>query len=425
MKSKVSMVLATMRALFIRNLPLKLLSLLFAILLWSFVIYSNPSITRDKILSDVEVTTSGQTVLAGRNLALLTNTGAELPYARVRVQAPQASLASVTAEMVRVEIDLSSIRQSGKQTVKLRGVSSTGRVTQIWPDAIDLLVEEMDQRYAPVNIELTGKDPNYWYNPIASKINPTQIVLTGPASIVRQVSSALVQIDVQNMHETFNRSGPFTLLDGLSQELDATMLTKSTGSVTVSVEVYPAKQLKISDNVQGLLTGDLPDGYELEGVVIQPDTITVAGEQALLDAMYELTVEPINVKGQKSTFSELRKIDMLDNFKYKSSEQVTVTVNIREKNITERFSGIAVTLVGKSSDRRATLSVPRVDVRANGRYTNVKALKKGDILASIDISNLADGTYSLPVRVVADNYPDVQFSAEPAQIEVTITGSKK
>lgn len=421
MKSKLKVTLKTVRTILIRNLPLKLLSLVFAVLLSSFVIYSNQTITSGRDFSGIEITISGQSTLTSRSLALSTNIGDPV---RVHVEVPRSSLANVTAEMIRVDLDLSSIRQTGKQTVNLRGSSSTGRVTQITPESVDVVIEELDSRYVPVNIELIGKDKNYWYNPVTTKTNPTQIVLSGPASIVQQVASALVTCDVTNMTSYFGRTESYTLCDSALNEIDpsdAEMLAKSTRSVTISVEVYPAKQLSITGNVSEFLTGDLPEGYEVESVVVQPESITVAGEQALLDEMHELAIESVDITDQKSSFSEIRKISMLDNFKYKSSDQVTVTVNIREKSITERFSDIPVTFIGKPKDKAVDASATRIEIRASGSYSDVRALKKGDLIASIDLTSRENGTYSLPVQVVADNYPELSFTTDPEFIEVTIS----
>lgn len=421
MKSKLKMALKTIRAVLIRNLPLKLLSLLFAVLLSSFVIYSNQTITSSKDFSGIEITMSGVTTLTSRDLALSTNV---TDTVRVRVEVPRSSLSTVTADMIRVDLDLSSVRSAGTQMVKLRGTSSTGRVTQISPESVEVTIEKLETRYLPINIRLVGEDKNYWCNPLTSKTTPTQIVLSGPTSIVQQVSSAWITCDVTNVTRTFNRYESYALYDSADNEIsesDESMLTKSTSSVQISVEVYPAKQLSITNNISELLTGDLPEGYEVESVVVQPETITVAGEQALLDEMHELTIEPVDIADQKSTFSAFRKIGMLDNFKYKSSDEVTVTVNIREKSITERFSDIPVSFVGKPKDKAVEASMTRIEIRASGDYSDVRALKKGDLIASVDLTNLENGTYNLPVQVVADNYPELSFTTDPEFIEITIS----
>jgi hypothetical protein len=51
------------------NLGLKLLSLLFAVLLWSYVVSSNPSITRHKLISGIDAYVTNQSVLNAYGLA--------------------------------------------------------------------------------------------------------------------------------------------------------------------------------------------------------------------------------------------------------------------------------------------------------------------------------------------------------------------
>ena len=160
------------------NLGWKILSLLIAVLLWSYVISSDSSITRDVSLSGVAVIVSGQSVLQGRELALLTDAASELANVRVRVRVAQSDYARVTADSVSVELDLSRIRQTGTQVVTLTGNSAYGDVVDISPETIALEVEELDQRTVPVNIYLDqGEATGYWYN--LTQRNPSIISVSG------------------------------------------------------------------------------------------------------------------------------------------------------------------------------------------------------------------------------------------------------
>lgn len=94
---------------------------------------------------------------------------------------------------MRVELDVSGIRQSGKQQVELTGVTAYGRAVEVVPESVELDVEMLDQRYVPVNVELVGQQAEgKWYN--VSRINPSQITVSGPASLVQQVTSAQVNM---------------------------------------------------------------------------------------------------------------------------------------------------------------------------------------------------------------------------------------
>ena len=70
LKPVFSRVLPAVRAFLTRNTGLKILSVVLALLLWSYVITTNPAITRGKTLNGVPVSVSGETILASRNMAV-------------------------------------------------------------------------------------------------------------------------------------------------------------------------------------------------------------------------------------------------------------------------------------------------------------------------------------------------------------------
>ena len=61
------------RGIVSRNIGLKCLSILMALFLWSYVITTNPNITRNKMVSDIGMYVTGQSMLTSRNLALVTD----------------------------------------------------------------------------------------------------------------------------------------------------------------------------------------------------------------------------------------------------------------------------------------------------------------------------------------------------------------
>lgn len=401
------------------NLWLKLLSVVLALFLWSYVISTTPSITRDKTLSDISITVTGQSVLEdSRGLAVLTDLNA-LESVRVRVRVSQSSYAQVTSDNVRVELDLSSIRQEGKQSVRLQGSTTYGSVVEVYPQYIDLEVEKRDQRYVPVNVELTGVDTtSYWYS--VSSRNPSQVVVSGPTSLVKTVSSAQVLLDVSGLTETHSWEEGFQLLDAQQQEIPGA-LSVSTSSVRVTVEVYPIRVLTLSQEADQLTSGQVPEGYRVDQVEVNPTQVVVAAEQALLDGLTELTIEPVDLTGATQTFTAIAQVQTLKGIKYLSSDEVSVTVTISEQELTKRFSNVSLNLENQPQGMRAVPSAKQVDVKVTGPYSLVSQLIREDIQATVDLAGLTQGQYELPVEIAVDNYPDLACSAQPAAITVTVS----
>lgn len=84
----------------------------------------------------------------------------------------------------------------------------------------------------PVNVEFVGEvREDYWYN--AASVNPSSITVSGPASVVQQVSEAVAQVDVTDRTEPFNRSWTLNLVDGEGNVLSTNVLTRTSTSSTV------------------------------------------------------------------------------------------------------------------------------------------------------------------------------------------------
>ena len=401
-----------------RNLGWKILSLFIAVLLWSYVISNDSSITRDVSLSGVDVIISGQSVLQGRELALLTDAASELADVRVRVRAPQSDYARVTADSVNVELDLTRIRQTGTQLVTLTGSSAYGDVVQIIPATIELDVEELDQRTVPVNVYLQeSEDAAYWYT--MTQKNPAMISVSGPSSIVQQVSSALVNMDLSAVSASVIRAEQYILLDNSGNEITFP-LTRSTTTVNVGVDVYPKKQLTISSAPETCTTGSLPEGYAIAGIEISPSVVTVAAESDLIDALNTIAINPVDITDARQSFSAVTTLSGLTGAKYVSNGEVTVMVYIQEIESTVRFDGIGVTVRAPSASTEYELGDTQVGVKVTGPYSALDGLSKDDIIAYVDLTGLESGQHELPVQVEVDNRPDLTFEVYPEYASVTV-----
>ena len=295
------------------NLAWKILSIILAIMLWSYIVSSDSSITQVKTLANVDVTTTGLTVLQSRDLALLTDVS-QFDDIHVRVEASQASYSRLTNDTVHVEVDLSQVTSAGVQEIELIGVTTYGKVIQIIPSSVQVVIESLSSRYVPVNVELTGDvSSDYWYN--ISRVNPTQVTVSGPSSIVRTINSARAAIDVTEMVSSQTRSIPLTMLGDQGAEISATLARPSITEAMINIEVYPCEQLSVDASVNTATSGTLPDGFQITGIDVQPEVVTVAAEQSLLDELDALSFVPIDVSERTNSFSTVAALNTLKDIK--------------------------------------------------------------------------------------------------------------
>ena len=402
------------------NLGLKMLSLLLAILLWNYVISSDQSITRPKTLFNLTGYVTGTSALNDNKLALAEDPSGALTGIAVTVQAPQANYSRVTSENVQVTLDLSNVRSAGTQRVPLRATSAFGRVQSITPESVSLTFENLDSRNVAVISTLTGDSEDYWYN--VSRTNPSMLTVSGAASVVQSIASARVVADVSNLTSSSISALPYVLLDSSEQVISQDMLNCSTSSISVSVDVYPCRDIPISTDPGNLVTGQPAPGYVLKSVTVQPETIQVAAEADLLDGLTELMIEPVSIEGASQSFSAKTSISRLSDFKNISSEQVYVNVNIAEETIDGYVANVLVLFSGKADNLMA--SYEPVGVYVSGPRSQVEQLQNDGISLTVDVAGREAGYYLITPTFDAERYPDLTIQSESVSVTLTRVSSE-
>jgi len=401
-----------------RNVWLKLLSLLLAILLWNYVITSNTSITRSKTLNGLTGYVTGQTTLTANRLALLQDPTEALSNITVTVDAPQAYYARLSGENVQVSLDLSSVRTAGTQEVALRATSSYGRVTDIIPESLTLTFEALDSRSIPINSVLSGDmQEDYWYN--ITRMNPSNLTVSGAASVVRNIGSANVYMDITGHDSPFTQAQPYVLQDVSGVEISAGMLNLSSSSVSVSVDIYPTKDLPVSTDLANAVTGQPAEGYVVQSVTMQPETITVAADAELLEGLTDLMIQPVSVDGMSQSFTVRAAITPLSGVRNLSSEQVYVNVNISEASIGGRIDDVSVLVSGKGEN--LSVEYNTMSVYVTGPRSVVEQLQKDGVFMSVDLTGLKAGTYEIEPVFDKERFPNVTFQPEHEKMSVTLT----
>lgn len=402
------------------NLGLKALSLLMAVLLWNFVITSNTTITRTKTITGLTGYITSQSALNTYGLALLDNPTEQLSDISVTVEVAQSEYAYVSSDNVQVTLDLSSVRTAGTQEVSLVASTSYGRVVRIMPDTLTLTFETLDSRMIPVNVQIVGEtETDRWYN--VNRTNPTAVTISGAASVVQSIASAYVYVDVTGYDSSFITADQYVLLDSEGNEITASMLNRSSSSITVNMDVYPTKEIPISTEIDSVVTGEPADGYVVESVSIQPESLVVAADQELLDSIAELQVEPVSVAGRSRSFTARASVASLSSFRSISADEVYVNVTIVEETTGAWIEGVKVSYINRDENLNLTYDTGEIRVYVTGPRSVIEDLQQNGFAATVDLSGLTAGTYALAPTFPVDTYPDVTFTPDPGELEVTLT----
>lgn len=404
---------------FTRRLFLKVISLLLALLLWTYIINNNSSLTRNKLITGVSVSAGPAATLSGYSLSVATDVVSEyLGAVDVTVELPQSRYAGFNINNLKLTPDYSAVRTAGTYNVPVSAISAYGNVVKLSPSSIRVEIENTDSRNLSTEVELTGENNDaYWYNVDTSALNPAQITVSGAASIVQKVAHVVARVDVSDRTANFRRSTQVLLTDADGNVLSTSLLNKSSSTCLVRVEVYPKKTLGVYVDPSQI---KLKEGYEVTDISFMPSTITVAAESELLAGLEYLPLEIAESEGEISAgYTSRMNFAGLDEFRYASSRSVYMTVSVAEKTLTRVFNAVPVE-VNVPDEALEDDVIPVCDVTVTGPYWTVKEMTAEDLICTAKPTE-DGGTVTAPVTVTAEGIaPDlVTFTASDITIELT------
>ena len=201
------------------NWPWKLLALFLALCLWAGLITQDPTLTRERVFTDVTVSVVGADTLR-RNSGLIVLSGLEDENltARMRVDVPQREYNTVTASNYNPRVDLTRITEAGEQTLRINTTSTStyGTVRGISPETITVVAQEGEEALpsaislGTIELEDVLGDTSYSF-PIKLPAGVTawgeqsryaRVSLTFPQLVTRQL--AVEQIALQNIPQGYD-----------------------------------------------------------------------------------------------------------------------------------------------------------------------------------------------------------------------------
>ena len=322
----------------------KLISLVLAICLWGALISQDTTLPRDKMIDDVRITVTNSATLRSNGFIVVSGLE-DLSSVRLRVTVPQKYYSTVTAANYSVRLDLSQIREAGEQTLKLSASTTNsslyGTVNDILSPDVKVIVEEYaTQSKVPVEVHLTGEVPDgYYITPLSFS---TQYVdIGGPRSIVDNVARCVVEYDQSTLSPNRNpntASLPFTFQDAQGNTLDSANLSvtasgQSAALQRIAVSQYAYLTAKVPVSTISLTQGQVAEGYEVTGITIFPETVTIAASGTMLAPYLQgnvsfYTYDKVDITNARQNISTYLTLRTPSTMEYISDNIVQVTVKI-------------------------------------------------------------------------------------------------
>ncbi|WP_277631204.1 CdaR family protein [Atopococcus tabaci] len=315
--------------------PSRLLSLLFAVLLFSFVHYENnsrvqstspsngASITSVEVLTDIPI---------GINIDKDRYFVSGIPEtATVRLEGPQAILTQTLAtrnfEIVTPDLDDLG---PGTHVIRLGAEGISNQLDySIMPSEFPVVIEEKVTKEFDINVEFDTAYLEDGYEAGAPQLSQDTVVISGAASTVEQVNQVAVVVvpEEGNITEDIEATLSILVFDA-SGELLNVNIEPSQVDVYIPVE-GTQKSLPVALRQTG--TADPNYEYTLELEQGENESVLVTGEQNLLEDMGNFVVE-VDVSGVTESTLRTVPLPVPDGITEVMPEELDVVIRVSPKN---------------------------------------------------------------------------------------------
>ena len=397
------------------NLGLKIISLLAAFFLWSYVVAGvNP--TQKLTISNIPVNIINKEKLAQKDLEVMTM---EPEKTSVSVSGKRQALGTIRPGDIRASIDVEGLEE-GVHSLPVRFDLPNNVLLN--PDAssgqVSVKIEKIIDQSLPVQVDTTGEvEDNYVVEKITA--SPNKIPCTATRSRIERIAGLRAFIDISSLSSDSSISAKVVPVDGDGQEVEGVYLSLS--EVKVSILISKQKLLP----VELVFEGKSPEGHRIKETKVDPHEILVKGAPDQINQLTVLKTKPL--EREKITQSGLYplKLDLPEGIKLADDNQsisADITVETKEKK-TITLPLDKVTFPGLPDKLQAQVKEDKLQVTLEGYPEDLNKLEEENLSIAVPVTSsrwlVESSPLTLPVQISPPGEITVK-EIRPKEVQVVI-----
>lgn len=285
-----------------------------------------------------------------------------------------------------------------------------------------LNLEDKITKQFPVKVVTTGTTKN-GFAVSGTSSTPNIVKVDGPKSAVEKITEIRASVPVDSKNSNFESDAELHMYDAYGEEITNDKITLDATSAKVSVEIYATKEVDITVD----LRGTPGEGYGVEGVVYQPQTVELVGPSDALSKVDVIDVDDVSVSGMTEDYQTTVDIrDYLPEGVSVVGIPPEITVNISIAKLETRKLTVSVNsfvLDNQAEEYQYEVTVNNFTITASGFADVVSKLSLDDIVPTIDCSKLPVGNHG-NVTVVLKEIDGVTYEMT-GTVSVNVTNADK
>jgi len=404
------------------NLSLKIVSAVFAVILWTVINIYDPNTSYT--FSNITVQLVNTQSLTEKNYTFEVVDGGKIS---VTVSGPKSVVTDLKTSDIAATADLSKVTaftdyvdiqvQVVKDGQVLNNVEAVPRTS-----ALKLSIENRDTNTYAVNVNTTGTPAN-GYAVASTTTSPTYIKVTGPTSLVEGVASVGVDVDVSGAKGTVNTQSDINMYDSDGNIIANEELEMSSETADVIVEMARTKTVPVVVKTSGTPSQDCV----VTGTSLSQTSVVISGQQEALSKIDNITIpsSAVSVDGlsEDKTYTFKLTDYVPSGVKIVSDSRLQVTIKISKASTkTVHISSDAIKIENVSSGYNAVIEGTGIDVIISGTGTMLENISATDITCNVNAAGLSAGTHSVDVSV---SVPDGCSVLESSSVKLTLSSKQQ
>lgn len=218
---------------------------------------------------------------------------------RVHLRGPRNAIFDINPSVLKAYVNLKNAHV-GQENIAINFTAPTGTfIDSMTPENVTVTVDEYMVKELQVQAQPLGTVPN----DIAikeSKIMPTTVTIAGPAHLVSKAAYAVIRINLDKHRESFTEVGEILPVDTSGNVVEGLTVTPKGAQIQYDLErIRMEKKVPVQANV----VGNVPVGYTVKRVVVEPKELTIVGKESILNGIDGVKTIDIPVNGATGSFT--------------------------------------------------------------------------------------------------------------------------
>jgi YbbR domain-containing protein len=381
------------------NLPLALVSLLLASLLWIAVTNEeNPTLTRD-----VPFQVPVEEVNVPRSFVV---SSLQPDKVNVTLTGPRDRIGRIGRPDLSAQVNLSDAvpagaPPSGQLIVKAPAeisIRSGGITAQVLPATIQVTLEPEVRKTVPVRVDSAGDALPVGFELSESLVSqPVEATIAGAEENVNLVDSVVAAAKLGGVTVNLNETVRLEPRDSGGHPIGHVAVTPAEASIAVKVhQVQYTRQVLVDARLRGRPS----PGYVADDPTAEPVTVAVTGSLDLLNQVSALTTQDVDVQGATSDVVRTVGVQLPPGLTLGDPKgSVVVRVPVHAQTGPGAFAAVPK-IIGLASGLAVSGQTPTVVVDVTGPIPSLLQLSSAEVVVTVDAGGLSAGNYRLEPRVI-------------------------